>query len=411
MPLSPGKGAPPADSAKPVAARQHPVWVYCALAGLAACGWEAARAAWADQLSRGSLEGRILAARRFPAAPVYERLADKREEVGQDPLADLRHAVSLDPENPARRMRLGVRAELSGHLVEAEENLLRAAELDRGYRPRYLLAQFFFRRQDEARFERWSREAFQAASGDTMALIDLCWQVDADPGRVARRGLSEKPAVARQFLVSLALREQLDAARQLASSIAASARQEDLGPLLTYANLCLFHGYRDAPLEVWNRLSERKLVPYPPLDADRGPLAVNSDFSRQSIGTGFDWRVEPRPWVRSVRFGGGLFLDLSGEQPESCLLAWQYVPVIAGRHYRLSYASHAVDSPEPDGLAWVFHEVSGKIVPAGTAGDRGLRFTAPADLLRLAVYYRRPAGSVRMRGTVVIERLALEEER
>ena len=72
------------------------------LLGLSA--YWAIRLAWADHLSLSSgstgITDRERAVQLAPAfANLYERLADKREELGGDSLADLHRAVSLDPEN------------------------------------------------------------------------------------------------------------------------------------------------------------------------------------------------------------------------------------------------------------------------------------------------------------------------
>ena len=89
----------------------------CALwLALAVSSYWALRLAWADRLSDGAgLAGRERAVQLAPAVAVFsERLADRRDELGGDGLPDWRRAAALDPENPERRMRLGVRAELAG---------------------------------------------------------------------------------------------------------------------------------------------------------------------------------------------------------------------------------------------------------------------------------------------------------
>jgi len=141
---------------------------------LAISSYWALRLAWADHLSGGAdLAGRERAVRLAPAVAVFtERLADRREELGGDSLPDLRRAAALDPENPERRMRLGVRAELAGDERLAEESLLAAAARSRLYQPKYLLAQYYFRRQDAGRFWPWARAALETAWGDPAPCID-----------------------------------------------------------------------------------------------------------------------------------------------------------------------------------------------------------------------------------------------
>jgi len=96
-----------------------------------------ARLAWADHLSQSQdLTARLKAVRLFPSATLYERLAEKREELGGDPLPDLEQAAALEPENARWRLRLGLRAELSGDLGLAERSYRQAARLSRLYQPR-----------------------------------------------------------------------------------------------------------------------------------------------------------------------------------------------------------------------------------------------------------------------------------
>src|ERR1035438_154016 len=110
---------------------------------LALSSYWALRLAWADQLSGGAdLAGRERALQLAPAAVFAARLAERREELGGDSLPDWRRATALDPENPERLMRLGLRAELAGDYALSEKSLLAAAARSRLYQPKYLLAQY-----------------------------------------------------------------------------------------------------------------------------------------------------------------------------------------------------------------------------------------------------------------------------
>ena len=378
---------------------------------LAAAAYQSARVAWADHLSRsGSLSDRRQAVYWLPTAATYERLAEKREEQAEDPTPELQRAAALDPENGSRQMSLGLRAEMAGDLALAERSLLRAAALDRGYQPRYLLAQYYCRRLNEDGFWKWSGEALRTAYGDVMPLLDLWWRMRPDEDWLARQGITQRADIARQFVMLLVLHDRPGAARPLAAHLAEGAVYDDLGALLSYGNLCLSQGARDGAVEVWNRLCERRLVPYRALDPAGGPLLTNADFARTPIGTGFDWHVEQAPWIRSVRFGGGMRLALSGRQPENCLLAWQYVPAASGMRYRLHFDAHVLDAGDADGMTWVLFDRSMKVVPTERTGERSLRFIAPAEVLKLALTYQRPAGSARLEGTVAITGVSLEPE-
>jgi len=376
---------------------------------LAIAAYWSVRIAWADHLSRSDkVAGRRRAARWLPTATLYERLADKLEETGDDPLRDLERAAGHDPENAARHLRVALRAELAGDFRLAERSLLRAAALSRLYQPRFLLAQYYYRRQDAGRFGIWSHAAFQTAYGDVAPLIDLCWRLRQDANWLADRALDEKPEVERQFLASLVLHGQAGAACRVASHLSRDARYEDLPALLGYCNLSLSLGVKRGALEVWNRLCQRKLLPYGPLKSAGGLLLTNPDFVHRVLAAGFDWHVEPEPWMRSVRYDGGMRVELSGRQPEICLIAWQYVPATSGKRYRLRIDSRALDTREPDGMHGVPFDLAGKAIPTERSAGGSLIFTAPAEVFRLALMYQRPPGSVRLEGTVVISAVRLE---
>ena len=124
------------------------------------------------------------------------------EPLRDETLRDLERAAVRDPANAARFERLGQQAEAEGDLQLAERSLLRAAELSRLYQPRYLLAQYYFRRNAPREWGRWSREAFawlrrcDAACGPRVAH-------EPDGAAMVEQALTERPLIARQFLFFL----------------------------------------------------------------------------------------------------------------------------------------------------------------------------------------------------------------
>lgn len=236
------------------------------VSGLGVGIYATARLAWADHLSRSQyLADRLRAVRLAPSATLYERLADRREQLGGDPLPDLQHAAALEPENAVWPLRVGLRAELAGDLDLAEQSYLRAVELSRLYQPRYLLAQYYFRRQNADRFREWSRAAFSTAYDDVGPLLDLCWRIQPDAGRLLELAPS-RPEIAGQFLGFLARRHRASEGRSLALQLSASARAGDLPMLLEYCNQSLYDGDGGSATAVWNALCTRRLLPDRPLD-------------------------------------------------------------------------------------------------------------------------------------------------
>lgn len=371
-----------------------------------------ARLTWADHLSRSvELSARRNAVRIFPSATLYERLAEKLEESGGDPIPDLERAVALEPENAAWRIRLGLRAELAGDYDLAERNLLKAADLSRLYQPRYLLAQYYFRRQNADHFQEWARAAFATAYGDIAPLLDLCWRLRPDAEWLGRQAPSGRPEIAGQFLLFLARRHQTGAARALAVTLAGEARREDLPALLEYCTRCLDDGNAAAAVDIWNALCARRLLPDGALDPQRGESLTNAGFEHAPADAAFDWRLERAPWLRFAPFPGGMRVTFSGNQPESCLVASQYVPVVPGTRYRLRLVSPPPGEPSAEALDWRVYDSSGRPVAIEPSADRSRTFTAPTEVVRLHLIYQRPIGSMRLEGTVAIGGARLERER
>jgi hypothetical protein len=339
----------------------------------------------------------------------YERLADKREELGEDLLADLQGAVALYPENAVLRMRLGMRAEMDGDLPLAEESLLAAASRSQLYQPRYLLAQYYFRRQNAESFWKWLRSALEIAHGDIAALLDLGWHMQPDSAWIWQHAIPARPEITRQFLVFLAGKRQWETARSLADRIAGTATVADRPILLDYCERRLITGNRLDAMGVWNTLCRRGLLAYQPLDLVAGPYLTGSGFDRTPLETGFDWRFNNPPGVQCTLRDHEIRLRFSGSQPEQCTILWQYIPVEAARLYRLAFGIRTIDAAKGDGVGWSVSELAGTELGNGLTPSGAVQFhSAQNSLLKLALVYRRPLGSTRLEGALAISKLSLD---
>ena len=346
---------------------------------------------------------------RLAATPAFlDRLAQKREETGSDALDELRRAAALEPQNPSRWMRLGNAAEFSGDDALAGTCFRRAVELSNLYQPRYLLAQYYFRRQDRALFERWAQDAFQKSYGDVSPLLDLCRRMQPDGDSFAQQALAAPAPLRRQFLAYLVKREETAPAGRLARALALTATDDDLASLYGYCDLSLAQGDASGAETVWNTLCRRGRIPYGSLDAPTGASVTNADFERCALGAAFDWHVESVKGIRIKQLPREWRADLSGEEPESCLFAWQYVPLVAGRRYRIEISAVTIEGSAADGIGWsLFYPSPGGVWKEWVPGADG-RFTAQADIARLALTYRRPWGAARLLGTLALHGLRLE---
>jgi hypothetical protein len=363
----------------------------------------AIRLAWADHLSRATEAGvRERGARLWPGAQAYLRLAELRESRGGDPLPELRRAAAFEPENPELQQRLGLRAELAGDLALAESCLLRAARYSRLYQPRYLLAQYYFRRRNPAAFDRWFAEALDIAWGNVGPLLELWSRTHHDPAELARIGTAQRAPVAREFLLYLNEHGERDAAASVARRLARSPAAEDVPVLLPFLDDSLGEGRVEPAREIWNALSSARLIPQPLLDAAKPRFYAFAPL--RSVRHGFDWRLESGEDAALAAVGKDLRIRVSGKQADFTMLAWQYVPVAPGTSCFFEFETAALDATPAASIvpALFFRSAAGRWEELGPGKP------APASLLRAAIVYRRLPSAARLAGEFLVHKAHMD---
>lgn len=371
-----------------------------ALLGLAS--YKSLRLALADHYYRANTPASLARAAELDPlnAQTWLWLAEHRAYAGLDPTAALETAARLSPYDSAPLIRLGLAAELGGRRARAEQLLLEAARIDRLYEPRWSLANFYFRSGDVAKFWPAVRAALEMAYGDQTPLYRLCWRFTDDPARVLE-AIPSRRALLAGYLQFLLAERHADSAPSAARRLAGLATAEDLPLLLTYVD-------RSPDLTVWNMLCRRGLLPYRPLDPERGPILTNPDFVTAPLLRGFDWRAASTAEIAPARIApSGLRIGLSGNQPESCELLWQPLPAIPGRRYRFRFDYRTSQIPPRSGLHWTVAGAATPDLSSDTLRSVTLDFTASAPLERLALTYARVPGSVRIEGSIELRDLAL----
>ena len=323
-------------------------------------------------------------------------------------VAELRRAAALDPLDSSVWIDLGLRAETAGDGATAEADLLRAAQVDRTYTPRWSLAGFYYRRGAQAQFWRWARRAAEMQYYNLTGLFRLCWGASQDSGAILRRAIPDIRPVRRQYVIFLAATDRLAAAQEVARTLAGTATEEDCPALLDVCDRLLAAGDGDGAAELWDRLAARGLV------------AGGLSFTRAPSSRGFDWRTPGIEGVVITRARGGLYLrvSFSGDEPEECEPLWRYVRVQPGRGYRWSYEYRTEGVAPEAGLEWRASGGAHQLAEsAGLSADEwrqaAVSFTSPPDaaLCRLALSYRRAPGTTRMQGAVSLRNIRLESER
>jgi len=378
------------------------------------------RLAWADHLSRAADAETVgRAVRLSPGDADFRlKLAAAQQAAGADATTALEAAAALDPENADAWIRLGVAAELRRDLRTAESRLLEAAHVSRQFAPRWALANYYFRRGDQAHFWPWARQSLLMGYGDVTPVFRLCWNMSQDAGLIFDRAIPARREVLNAYVWFLMQEGRLAASEPAATKLAARATSEDRSTLVAWCNRQLDAGAVPATLGVWNTLCARHQLPYAPLDRDRAPL-TDAGFQAPSVGGGFAWRLAPAPGVtlgrnRSPQY---LWVAFSGDQPETCAPLSQFVPVTPGASYRFGFEYHTSELPLASGLRWsVFDARTGidlaTVSPWLSSPDwkrEELGFTAPgAGLVRLALTCQRLTGATRIEGSVELRHLSLE---
>ncbi len=328
--------------------------------------------------------------------------------------AGLERALEALPVSSNLLIKLGLLCETEGDLQAAEQYLLRAASADRGYLPRWTLANFYFRQSRMDEFWKWGRLAAGTAYSDQSALFDLYWRTRAKPEEILERGIPGGPQILAQYLNYLLLREKIPEAEPVGDRLLAAATRDSLPLLASYCNHLLRAGRFHSALVVWNRLCSRGILPYHPLDPSRGAIITNGDFRQRPLAAGFDWRIQQ---VEGAGIGpsgpsGPLRVALSGKQPEHCLLLEQILPVAQGSSYRINFRMRSAGPSDTAGLIWRVWDFTGARLLAEQSletekkEDRGqdLVFTAPAgaQAVRLRLEYHRPLGLPRTECTIYL---------
>jgi hypothetical protein len=331
----------------------------------------------------------------------------------------LRRAIALNPSDSRPWIDLGLTIETGGDAVAAERYYLRAAEVDTGYVPKWTLAGYYFRRDDEPKFWFWAKQAAQMLYTDPSPLFRLCGKVVEDGNLIDRLDI-RRPDIQADYVSYLLSQNRLDLIGPAARRLVDRPRESDVGLLLKVCDRMIEARLADDAVSIWNGLATAGKIPYQPLHPDAGNILANDNFLPAAVSQGFAWRLPPVVGVSASREENpsGLRLVFSGEEPEDCEPLFRILPVRENAAYEFT-VSYRTAGIQPDaGLAWRVSGLDGADLmgkPASLAAESGaqarIRFTAPSGcrLVRLALGYRRALGTTRMEGSIVLEEAGLQQ--
>jgi len=181
---------------------------------------------------------------------------------------------------------------------------------------------------------------------DMGPLFELCWHVTPDAGEIAKAVLNEDPSLVRQYLSFLMNKEQLNALATVAPRLVRVGDPEtDRAFLLGAVNRLVAANEGAGASAVWKSMVEHRWV------ASDTAVPYNGDFNREPLPVAFDWTLHEYPGLHSWPGSSGLETEFTGEEPEYCMIAEQYVTLVPGS-YSLNYSYHTTGIAPGTGIHW-----------------------------------------------------------
>jgi tetratricopeptide (TPR) repeat protein len=363
---------------------------------------------------RNQADSTRLAMRLMPANGAYAaQLADQLYAI--DPAAAktlLQRAVKLNRYDASSWIQLGLLYEAGNDLTQAEGALSQAARVDATFLPSWSLANFYFRRENTARFWFWAQRAAQMAPDDATPLFRLAWYVSPSAAEIEQRLQMNRPDMQSQFAKFLMAQGDPSGVAVAASHLLAAGNPDSAETLLGVCDWLLEHQRPDLAIAVWNGLAAR--ISYVPVGP--GSPVTNGNFGKSPISHGFDWHLSTVEGISSFlnAHPSALGFEFSGDEPDSFTLMNQVAAVQAEKDYVLAvnYKTSGIDPGS--GIEWLITDERTGTLLARTAslsaeqgGEAKVCFTAPASFVNLSLHYQRQPGTVRVEGSLVLKGVKL----
>jgi tetratricopeptide (TPR) repeat protein len=328
----------------------------------------------------------------------------------------LASALQRNRWNAAGWIHLALLHEAEGDRPGAEAALLRAADVDATFLPKWSLANFYFRQNNTAQFWHWAEKATAVVPDDPTALFRLAWYIKPEARAIEDRLRIHSPTVQAQFVNFLVSQGDPQSVSDAASRLAAmSPRGDSRDTLLQACDWLLAQRRPDLALRLWKLSAQQS--GYPPSQGD-SPV-TNADFSHPTLAHGFDWRLSPVEGVTSAwnDASRSLEFEFSGNQAEHLVLMTEIVPLRPGTSYALAVDYTTSGIAPGSGIRWYVSDLATGRQLAQTdslAGGQGSTASAcfvtpPAGgFAELALGYQRAPGTTRVEGKLTLRKVRLE---
>lgn len=360
---------------------------------------------------RDNVDALERAARIMPSNAEYRARLAILVSTRQD---DLRAAIQSNPREPSWWILLAVQQEEEGNVSGAEKSLLEANRVCRYFVPRWSMAAFQYRHGRPTEFVRWARAAIATEAKTPESLFQMARKLGIAPDRILDGMLPETPPALEAYLRFLVDQGSLPEVYAAAVKLISVGGKEDRQGLFQAIEALYGAGRTNEAVDLWNRVVQARWIGFSALDPSLGVSLSNGNFQSERLERGFDWRY---PAALGVSFSqpestGGLAIQFSGNQPESCALLTQHLPLLPGRQYQIVTRYRAQGIAPNGGLRWTIatnaddHLAIYSPIPGEneTSGEVRTTFGAPPHPgpLDLLLEYRRQPGTTRIAGTVWI---------
>jgi tetratricopeptide (TPR) repeat protein len=372
--------------------------------------WNSLTLARADHLFRKDTEQAVRSA--LLLAPdgweYYMRLA-QLDQVNAQQL--LNRSLQLNRYNAQAGIELGLQYEADGDFQRAEQELLRAYEIDHTYLPRWSLANFYLRRDNFPAFWQWARSAASMPADDIGLLFELCWSVSPAPGTLNGELLNDKPEFLRQYIRFLLGKEQPGAVASIAPHlIRAGDPESDRQELFGIVNQLIVLKDAGAANNLWHLLIDHH---WAVVDT---AVPNNGNFQREPLPVSFDWSIPEYGGLHSWPGRSGLETEFSGSEPEDCTIAMQTV-ILAPGDYAMNYDYRTSEIPPATGIRWQIIDLKSNIMlmesddlSSEDGRNATMTFSVPPEtsLLALRLAYKRTIGTPRISGMLNVHSVQIK---
>jgi tetratricopeptide (TPR) repeat protein len=334
----------------------------------------------------------------------------------------LKRSLAENPFNYEAWIRLGLMAEMqAGDDSTAEQDYLKAAEVDHMFLPRWTLTNFYFRQNRPAPFFHWTKKTLEVTPYASDAVFAQMWQMTQDEDKL-EAAIPDRTRILLQYAWYLSNHKQFDSIPTAVERLVKAVGKDDpskwgLNDLVAASeDHMLAEGYMRPALTVWSTLHAFGWLKHT-VPNDQKPL-TNGRFEVPFYRHGFDWvspdnpgtRVEHFPDVPEVR------MNLNGDEGEHITLLQQYVDLAPDTRYTMTWKVQSEELNQPSGLAWHVHPVKGGGTAGGASGDlvgspASWTFVSPiANAYLLTLEYIRPLGSTRARGALTLKSVTMNQK-